>query len=156
MSLTPSIADTALGLTSSELQILRQQQQQLAAQRHHQAETASRGRGRGSSRSSQPSSRAVSAASSQGGQGRVLLDPGSLQRLNAHFDHLMHGIEDRLESVGCPFEFLICITLNRITARTKHRRLSQRQPRPFQNERSENGRRNCEDQETHERGPGPR
>jgi hypothetical protein len=93
----PSIADTALGLTTSELQMLRQQLQ-LAEQRPHQAETASRGRG--NSRSSHPSSRAASAASSQGGQGRLFLDPGSLQQLNAHFEHLMRRIQDRIEVVS--------------------------------------------------------
>jgi len=97
MSIPSSIADTALGLTTSELQILRQEQQ-LAAQRSHQPETALRGRG--NSRSSQPSSRAASAASSAGGQGRVFLDPSSLQQLNAHFEHLMRRIQNRIDVVS--------------------------------------------------------
>ena len=99
MSAPGSIPDTALGLTPSELIILRQQQQ-IAAQQH-QAQTASRGRG--NSRTSQPSSRAASAASSQGGQGRVYLDPGSLQRLNAHLEALMRRIQDRIDDVRQPF-----------------------------------------------------
>ncbi|KAF7505792.1 hypothetical protein GJ744_000463 [Endocarpon pusillum] len=93
MSLPQSIADTNLGLTASEIQILRQQQQ-IAAQGH--ATQSQAGRGRGQSRSSNPSSRAASAASSQGGPGRVFLDPGSLQRLYAHFEHLMRRIQDRI------------------------------------------------------------
>jgi hypothetical protein len=97
MSLPQSVADTNLGLTASEIQILRQQQQ-VAAQGH--AAQSQAGRGRGQSRSSNPSSRAASAASSQGGQGRVFLDPGSLQRLHAHFEHLMRRIQDRIADVG--------------------------------------------------------
>jgi hypothetical protein len=94
MSIPSSIADTALGLTTAEIQMLRQEQQ-LAAQRSHQAETS---RGRGNSRSSQPSSRAASAASSAGG--RVFLDPNSLQQLNAHFEHLMRRIQNRMDVVS--------------------------------------------------------
>jgi hypothetical protein len=97
MSLPQSVADTNLGLTASEIQILRQQQQ-IAAQGH--AAQSQAGRGRGQSRSSNPSSRAASAASSQGGQGRVFLDPGSLQRLYAHFEHLMRRIQDRIADVS--------------------------------------------------------
>jgi hypothetical protein len=97
MSKPSSIPDTALGLSTSELQLFRQQQQ-LAIQRLHQAETATRGRG--NSRSSQPTSSAASVASSQGDQGRVFLDQGSLEQLNAHFDHLMRRIGDRIEMVS--------------------------------------------------------
>jgi hypothetical protein len=110
MSIPSSIADTALGLTTSELQIFRHQQQ-LAAQRSHQAETVSRGRG--NSRSSQPSSRAASAASSQGGQGRLFLDPGSLQQLNAHFEHLMRRIQDRIDVVSSLPRFVQRSSTNR-------------------------------------------
>ena len=97
MSLPQSVADTNLGLTASEIQLLRQHQQ-IAAQGH--AAQSQSGRGRGQSRSSNPSSRAASAASSQGGQGRVFLDPGSLQRLHAHFEHLMRRIQDRIADVS--------------------------------------------------------
>jgi len=79
------------------------EQQQLAAQRSYQAESASRGRGNG--RSSQPSSRAASIASSQGGHGRVFLDPGSLQQLNTHFEHLMRRIQDRMNVVSLLIQF---------------------------------------------------
>jgi hypothetical protein len=85
------IADTSLGLTESELQILRHQQQ-LVAQRSYAASSS------GNSRSSQPSSSAASAASSQ--LGRLYLDPGSLRQLNVHFEHLMRRIENRNNVVG--------------------------------------------------------
>ena len=90
------IADTTLGLTPAELQILRQQQQVLLQQRQRE-EVASRGRGT-SRHSSNPSSRAASAASS-GGQGRVLLDPRSLSALQTHFDSIMRSIENRIGQV---------------------------------------------------------
>lgn len=93
MSLPQSIADSNLGLTAAEIQLLRQQQQ-VAAQGHTSQSQA--GRGRGQSRSSNPSSRAASAASSQGGQGMVFLDPGSLHRLHTHFENLMRRIRDRI------------------------------------------------------------
>ena len=99
MSFSQSVADTNLGLTASEVQLFRQQQQ-IVAQGH--AAQAQAGRGRGQSRSSNPSSRAASAASSQGGQGRVFLDPGSLQRLHAHFENLMRRIQERITDVSEP------------------------------------------------------
>jgi len=83
-----SIPDTQLGLTSSEIQILRQHQQ-IALQGH-----AAQSRGRGTGRQSNSSSRAASAASSQG---RLLLDPGSLAALNHHFEVLMRQIQARVE-----------------------------------------------------------
>lgn len=73
MSVSASIPDTSLGLTSSEIQILRQQQQ-IALQGGHSGSGIARGRGTG--RNSNSSSRAVSAASSHG---RLLLDPMSLR-----------------------------------------------------------------------------
>jgi len=97
MSVPQSIADTALGLTSSELAIFRQQQQ-VAQQRAHQSGTADRGRG--TSRQSQPSSRAASAASSQGVPNRVVLDPRSLSSLTLHFENLMRHIHGRIEEVS--------------------------------------------------------
>jgi len=69
-----SVLDTQLGLSSTDIQTLRQHQA-LAAQ-HAGAH----------------SSRAASNASSQG---RLLLDPGSLQRLSEHFDRVMAAIQQR-------------------------------------------------------------
>ncbi|KAI9367478.1 hypothetical protein BJX61DRAFT_528248 [Aspergillus egyptiacus] len=86
-----SIPDTSLGLTSSEIQILRQQQQ-LALQGGHTGNGVSRGRGTG--RTSNSSSRAASAASSQG---RLLLDPMSLRALSHQLDGLQQQIQNRLE-----------------------------------------------------------
>ncbi|KAI9878151.1 MAG: hypothetical protein M1830_001758 [Pleopsidium flavum] len=89
MSSPQSIPDTQLGLSSDEVQILRQHQQIALSQ----AAGSSRGRGigRGSS-----SSRATSAASSHG---RLLLDPSSLQALGYHFDRLMQAIQGRVEAL---------------------------------------------------------
>ncbi|KAK3214977.1 hypothetical protein GRF29_19g1812102 [Pseudopithomyces chartarum] len=72
--MTSSIPDNQLGLSQSEVQLLRQHQQIALSQQ-------------GSS-----SSRAASHASSQG---RLLLDPTSLQALSAHFDRLMYSIQQR-------------------------------------------------------------
>ncbi|KAL4870400.1 hypothetical protein BDV12DRAFT_57779 [Aspergillus spectabilis] len=87
-----SIPDTSLGLTSSEIQILRQQQQ-IALQGGHTGNGVSRGRGTG--RTSNSSSRAASAASSQ--NGRLLLDPMSLRALSHQLDGLQQQIQNRLE-----------------------------------------------------------
>ncbi|KAF2190455.1 hypothetical protein K469DRAFT_733212 [Zopfia rhizophila CBS 207.26] len=73
-----SIPDSQLGLTQSEIQLLRQHQQIALSQA-------------GSS-----SSRAASHASSQG---RLLLDPTSLQALSAHFDRLMYSIQQRWQAL---------------------------------------------------------
>ncbi|OKL62457.1 hypothetical protein UA08_02905 [Talaromyces atroroseus] len=91
MSVATSIPDTSLGLTSSEIQILRQQQQ-IALQGGGHAGSVSRGRGSG--RNSNSSSRATSAASSQG---RLLLDPMSLRALSHQLDYLQEQISHRLE-----------------------------------------------------------
>lgn len=88
-----SIPDTSLGLTSSEIQILRQQQQ-IALQGGHASNGVSRGRGTG--RTSNSSSRATSAASSQG---RLLLDPMSLRALSHQLDGLQAQIRGRIEYV---------------------------------------------------------
>ncbi|KAK5807332.1 hypothetical protein VI817_001590 [Penicillium citrinum] len=88
-----SIPDTSLGLTSSEIQILRQQQQ-IALQGGHGSNGVSRGRGTG--RTSNSSSRATSAASSQG---RLLLDPMSLRALSHQLDGLQAQIRGRIEYV---------------------------------------------------------
>ncbi|PYH79877.1 hypothetical protein BO82DRAFT_125152 [Aspergillus uvarum CBS 121591] len=91
MSVSASIPDTSLGLTSSEIQILRQQQQ-IALQGSHGANGVSRGRGTG--RTSNSSSRAASAASSQG---RLLLDPLSLRALSQQLDALQQQIRSRID-----------------------------------------------------------
>ncbi|KAB8201134.1 hypothetical protein F9C07_8828 [Aspergillus flavus] len=91
MSVSASIPDTSLGLTSSEIQILRQQQQ-IALQGGHATNGVSRGRGTG--RSSNSSSRAASAASSQG---RLLLDPMSLRALSHQLDALQGQIRSRID-----------------------------------------------------------
>ncbi|KAB8231903.1 hypothetical protein ETB97_004853 [Aspergillus alliaceus] len=91
MSVSASIPDTSLGLTSSEIQILRQQQQ-IALQGGHAASGVSRGRGTG--RSSNSSSRAASAASSHG---RLLLDPMSLRALSHQLDALQEQIRSRID-----------------------------------------------------------
>jgi len=96
MSAPQSVADSVLGLTQSELLALRHQQQVLA-QRSHPGGMADRGRG--TSRTSQPSSRAASAASSQSIPGRILLDPHSLQALYGHLENVMRGIQGRIEQL---------------------------------------------------------
>lgn len=96
MSVATSIPDTSLGLTSSEIQILRQQQQ-IALQGGGHAGSVSRGRGSG--RNSSSSSRATSAASSQG---RLLLDPMSLRALSHQLEYLQDQIRHRIDHV-CVF-----------------------------------------------------
>ncbi|KAI9823481.1 MAG: hypothetical protein M1832_002492 [Thelocarpon impressellum] len=68
-----SIPDTALGLSRDEVILLRQHQH-VALSQHG-----------GSNRASNASS-----------QGRLLLDPGSLQALAYHFDRLMGAIQQRM------------------------------------------------------------
>lgn len=101
MSVSASIPDTSLGLTSSEIQILRQQQQ-LVLQGGHTGGGVTRGRGTG--RTSNASSRAASAASSHG---RLLLDPMSLRALSHQLDNLQEQIRNRLDYV-CSFFFPSC------------------------------------------------
>ncbi len=74
-----SVPDTSLGLSRDEIVLLRQ---------HQQVALAQTGGG---------SSRAASAASSQG---RLLLDPSSLQALGYHFDRLMQAIQQRVQMVS--------------------------------------------------------
>lgn len=69
-------------------------QQQIALQGSHTGSCASRGRGMG--RNSNSSSRAASAASSQG---RLLLDPDSLQALYYQLDNLLRDIKRRIDYV---------------------------------------------------------
>jgi hypothetical protein len=75
-----AIPVSELGLNSSESRYL---QQQIAA-----------------SQQGSNSSRAASHASSQG---RLLLDPSSLQALSAHFDRLMYSIQQRWQYVSLSF-----------------------------------------------------
>jgi hypothetical protein len=75
-----AIPVSELGLNSSESRYL---QQQIAA-----------------SQQGSNSSRAASHASSQG---RLLLDPSSLQALSAHFDRLMYSIQQRWQYVSLFF-----------------------------------------------------
>lgn len=78
--MSSSVPDSQLGLSQSELQLLRQHQQIALSQ-------------------AGSSSRAASHASSQG---RLLLDPTSLQALSAHFDRLMYSIQQRWQAVSPP------------------------------------------------------
>ncbi|KAI4176868.1 MAG: hypothetical protein LQ343_000725 [Gyalolechia ehrenbergii] len=94
-ALPSSVPDTQLGLSSSEIQILRQHQQ-LALQNQAYAHSSST-RGRGHARTSANTSRAASAASS--GNGRLVLDPGSLAVLGQHFERLMAAIQNRVEQL---------------------------------------------------------
>ena len=71
-----SIPDNRLGLSPEDIATLRQHQQLAHAQAR---------------------SPAGSQASSQG---RLLLDPGSLQLLSMHFDRVMQAISQRLDQVG--------------------------------------------------------
>ncbi|RMZ86002.1 hypothetical protein DV737_g241, partial [Chaetothyriales sp. CBS 132003] len=91
-----SIRDTQLGLTQGELDLLRQQQQVMAQRSHQDSRPAERERG--TSRHSQPSSRAASAASSQPGN-RILLDPQHLRALQAHLDNVMAAIQSRINEL---------------------------------------------------------
>lgn len=93
MTTTASIPEPRLGLTSSELQMV-VHQQQIALQGGHNGMVS---RGRGMARNSNSSSRAASAASSNG---RLLLDPDSLQALNYQLDHLLRDIQHRLDYVS--------------------------------------------------------
>lgn len=98
MSVSGSIPDTSLGLTSSEIQILRQQQQ-IALQGGHSSSANANSRGRGTGRNSNSSSRTASAASSNG---RLFLDPMSLRALSYQLDSLQEHIRGRIEFVcGC-------------------------------------------------------
>lgn len=124
MSVSASIPDTSLGLTSSEIQILRQQQQ-IAIQNGHAGNGVSRGRGTG--RTSNSSSRAASAASSHN---RLLLDPLSLRALGVQLDGLQEQIRRRIDYVCflsfylssvsvCPAFRCVCRPSNRCSWRNK-------------------------------------
>ena len=104
-TLPSSIPDSQLGLSQSELHILRQHQQialssGTSSAAPHYAHSTTSSRGRGHVRSSASTSRAASAASSgQGGGGRLLLDAGSLAVLGSHFERLMGAIQSRVNYV---------------------------------------------------------
>ncbi|KAK5200465.1 hypothetical protein LTR16_006079 [Cryomyces antarcticus] len=74
-----AVPDSRLGLSSNEVQLLRQHQQIALSQ------------------SGSSSSRAAGNASSQG---RLLLDPSSLSALGQHFDRLMYAIQQRLQALS--------------------------------------------------------
>lgn len=57
-------------------------------------------RGRGTSRHSQPSSRAASAASSHSIQGRITMDSNSLGRIEGALNNLMRQITARISQVS--------------------------------------------------------
>ncbi|KAK0507320.1 hypothetical protein JMJ35_010358 [Cladonia borealis] len=102
--LPPSIPDSQLGLSASELAILRQHQQIALASSSSTSHTTANSvstRGRGHVRGSASTSRAASAASSNvgGGGGRLLLDAGSLAVLGRHFEGLMGAIGGRIDSL---------------------------------------------------------
>lgn len=98
MSAAGSIPDTNLGLTQSELLILRQQTE--IATQSRAGTTVAMDRGRGTSRHSQPSSRAASAASSHSIQGRITMDSNSLGRIEQALQNLMRQISARIEQVS--------------------------------------------------------
>jgi hypothetical protein len=91
-----SVADTELGLTQGEIQLLRRQQEIMRQRSHTGGNTD---RGRGTSRHSQSSSRAASAASSTGQTNRVILSSGHLQALQTHLDNVMGQIGSRISQV---------------------------------------------------------
>lgn len=114
-SIPTSIPDTQLGLSASEIHILRQHQQ--IALQSHQGHTAGGNpaastRGRGGVRGSPTSSRNASVGSHHGGQqghqqqGRLVLDPGSLAVLGGHFERLMGAIQGRVDQVSLVFAYL--------------------------------------------------
>jgi hypothetical protein len=84
-----SIAGDRLGLDPSDLAVLYQHQSLAHAQIQSPAGSA------GSS------------------QGRLLLDPGSLQLLTRHFDRIMQAIQQRLEAVRVKPTFLLQMGQNR-------------------------------------------
>ena len=103
--LPASVPDTQLGLSTAEIHLLRQHQQQALgpyAASHHGSTSSSRGRGQSRSSGSGSTSRAGSAGTSHG-QGRLMLDAGSLAVLGAHFERLMARIQERVDYVGLCF-----------------------------------------------------
>ena len=100
MSADHSIPDTQAGFTQSELVILRHVTD-ISNQTHGTGSTmANADRGRGTSRHSQPSSRAASAASSQSLQGRISMDSNSLNRLEQSLTQMLRHISGRIQQVS--------------------------------------------------------
>ncbi|KAK2747262.1 hypothetical protein FQN55_005257 [Onygenales sp. PD_40] len=110
MSASTSIPDARFGLTSAEMQMA-VHQQQIALQGSHAGSLVSRGRGMG--RNSNSSSRATSAASAASSQGRLLLDPDSLQALYYQLEHLLRDIRQRIEYLNEQSEISIQNTYDR-------------------------------------------
>lgn len=93
-----TISESQLGLTQSELLLLRQQTE-VALQSRSQGTTMAE-RGRGTSRHSQPSSRAASAASSHGSmQGRITLGSTDLSRITQSMDNVARQMQTRYQQV---------------------------------------------------------
>jgi molybdopterin-biosynthesis enzyme MoeA-like protein len=90
------IPDTQLGLNPEDVQVLRYAQ--------HQANSTSR---------------AASAASSQG---RLLLDPSSLQQLNAYFDRVLGSIQQRWAEVSHSCQTLETANVSSCTIRCRMQR----------------------------------
>lgn len=97
MSQSLPVPENSLGLTQSELVILRQTTE--VALRTRSQGSAMPERGRGNSRHSQPSSRAASASSNQSMQ-RVTLDSNSIGRVEQALDNMMRGIQARIQEVS--------------------------------------------------------
>lgn len=97
MSHSLSVSEQSLGLTQSELVILRHQTE-VALQSRSQG-SAMAERGRGTSRHSQASSRAASASSNQSVQ-RVTLDSNSIGRIEQALNSLVRTIETRIQQVS--------------------------------------------------------
>lgn len=104
MSAPHSVSDTALGLTQSEIVLLRHHYQVVT--QNPPSGGAMADRGRGTSRQSQPSSRAVSAASSQSVPGRIVLDHDTLNNLYIHLERVMRAIQQHIERV-CNFRIFL-------------------------------------------------
>lgn len=121
-----TISEGQLGLTQSELLILRQQTE-VALQSRSQG-SAMAERGRGTSRHSQPSSRAASAASSHGSmQGRITLGSTDLSRITQSMDTVVRQMQTRYQQVRSPPGLLMLeSTLTWVTDRAADRTRSRR------------------------------
>lgn len=108
-SATASIPETSLGLTQSELIILRQANE-VATQQSRAGSAAMADRGRGTSRHSQPSSRNASAASSHSIQGRIPLDSNNLARIENALSGLIRQIQDRISYVSHAISLMLLST----------------------------------------------
>lgn len=116
MSTAERSIDTQLGLTQSELVILRQEREIIAAQGARDSQSQSRSerstmaesRGRGTGRASQASStRATSTVSSSAAR-VATLDQNSLNRIHNALENFMHNIQVRLQQVRFVVSTQIC------------------------------------------------